>query len=92
MNDSLRPTSSRGVSFSDVGGLLTTVPKSEVKPDIVSPVASHRRAGRRAFLEDWGIVPPRLAAPVVSTRPSDTKLDPVELQDVGGLLSNPGRS
>ncbi|CAG8407860.1 unnamed protein product [Penicillium salamii] len=94
MNDSLRPTSSRGVSFSDVGGLLATVPKSEaIQPDIVSPIASHRRAGRRAFLEDWGIVPPRLAAPVVSRpRPSDAKLDPVELQDVGGLLSNPGRS
>ncbi|KAK4903765.1 hypothetical protein LTR66_017981 [Elasticomyces elasticus] len=97
-NESPR-TASRRVSFSDVGGLLSmSMPEpSHVKPDGVVPESARRRAGSRAFLEDWGIVPSRAAAsaqrPVLSAPdPPEITLDPVELQDVGGLLSKQPRS
>ncbi|CAG7924407.1 unnamed protein product [Penicillium olsonii] len=92
-DDSLR-LSSRRVSFSDVGGLLAKTGSENQTKDISPPVALHRRAGSRAFLEDWGIVPPRLAGPVIGPRPrpsSEATLGPVELQDVGGLLSSSSR-
>lgn len=97
-NESPR-TASRRVSFSDVGGLLSmSMPEpSYVKPDSAVPESTRRRAGSRAFLEDWGIVPSRAAAsaqrPILSAPdPPEITLDPVELQDVGGLLSKQPRS
>lgn len=95
-NESPR-TASRRVSFSDVGGLLSmSMPEPTHAKPAVAPESAHRRAGSRAFLQDWGIVPPRAAASVQRPAPTalapEITLDPVELQDVGGLLSRQARS
>ncbi|KAJ5774800.1 hypothetical protein N7457_009696 [Penicillium paradoxum] len=56
---------SRRVSFSDVGGLLTrTMPQTGARhvrsqTSVTSPVETTQRSGSRAFLEDLGIMAPQ---------------------------------
>jgi hypothetical protein len=89
-NQSPREISSPRVSFSDVGGLLTKdlpVPshvRKTLEPAVAPPEPAQRRGGSRAFLEDLGIVDPRM---VVRAPVTESALEAgVELRDVGGLL------